>query len=100
VKQLSSRDIFVPVATTPTRTHRFAGDKYLDRSEWNWATRLYDMVQNSFRRSRITELRRGGLADGFSKMSPSPRRDDAARAQLNRDTKAEIEPADLPRQDH
>lgn len=67
-----------------------AGDKYLTGAEWNWAgvyTGMIETVQNG---GTIDNFVRGGLAEGFIKMSPlGPAISDAGRAQFEA-TKAEI----------
>jgi basic membrane protein A len=84
-----SRDIFVcgyHADQTP-----IAGDKYLTGAEWNWANVYTDMVAKTLAGEPIPNFVRGGLADGFIKMSPlGPAVSDAARAQFEA-TKAEIE---------
>lgn len=67
-----------------------APDKYLTGAEWNWAGVYTGMVQSVLDGGTIDNFVRGGLADGFIKMSPlGPAVSDAARAQFEA-TKAEI----------
>ncbi|MBV1703453.1 MAG: BMP family ABC transporter substrate-binding protein [Hyphomicrobiales bacterium] len=58
-----------------------AGDKYLTGAEWNWAT-VYEMFAKKFlAKEPLPNFVRGGLAEGFVKMSPlGPAVSDAARA--------------------
>lgn len=67
-----------------------AGDKYLTGAEWNWAGVYTGMVQAYMAGEEIPNFVRGGLADGFIKMSPlGPSVSDAARNQFEA-VKAEI----------
>ena len=67
-----------------------APEKYLTGAEWNWADVYTGMVQAVLDGGTIDNFVRGGLADGFVKMSPlGPAVSDAARAQFEA-TKAEI----------
>lgn len=67
-----------------------APEKYLTGAEWNWADVYTGMVQTMMDGGTIGNFVRGGLADGFIKMSPlGPSVSDAARAQFEA-TKAEI----------
>jgi basic membrane protein A and related proteins len=67
-----------------------APEKYLTGAEWNWAGVYTGMVQTVLDGGTIPNFVRGGLADGFIKMSPlGPAVTDAARAQFDA-TKAEI----------
>lgn len=67
-----------------------APDKYLTGAEWNWAGVYTDMVQTMLDGGTIDNFIRGGLADGFIKMSPlGPAVSDASRAQFEA-TKADI----------
>ena len=67
-----------------------APEKYLTGAEWNWAGVYTGMVQTVLDGGTIPNFVRGGLADGFIKMSPlGPAVTDAARAQFEA-TKAEI----------
>jgi basic membrane protein A and related proteins len=67
-----------------------AGDKYLTGAEWNWASIYTDMVTKTMAGAPISNFVRGGLAEGFIKMSPlGPAVSDAARAQFEA-TKAAI----------
>ncbi|MWB78815.1 BMP family ABC transporter substrate-binding protein [Pseudooceanicola sp. 216_PA32_1] len=67
-----------------------APEKYLTGAEWNWATVYTDMVKKTMAGEPIDNFVRGGLAEGFIKMSPlGPAVSDAARAQFE-DTKARI----------
>ncbi len=65
-------------------------EKYLTGAEWNWAKVYADMVETTLAGGTIDNFVRGGLAEGFIKMSPlGPAVSDAARAQFEA-TKAEI----------
>lgn len=65
-------------------------EKYLTGAEWNWAGVYTGMVKTVMEGGTIDNFVRGGLADGFIKMSPlGPAVSDAARAQFEA-TKAEI----------
>lgn len=67
-----------------------APEKYLTGAEWNWAGVYTGMVQTMLDGGTIDNFVRGGLADGFIKMSPlGPAVSDASRAQFEA-TKAEI----------
>ena len=67
-----------------------APDKYLTGAEWNWAQVYATMVDTTLAGGTIPNFVRGGLADGFIKMSPlGPANSDAARAQFE-DTRAKI----------
>jgi basic membrane protein A len=67
-----------------------AGDKYLTGAEWNWASVYIDMVTKTMAGEPISNFVRGGLADGFIKMSAlGPAVSDAGRAQFEA-TKAQI----------
>jgi simple sugar transport system substrate-binding protein len=67
-----------------------APDKYLTGAEWNWAGVYTGMVQSVLDGGTLPNFSRGGLADGYIKMSPlGPAVTDAARAQFEA-TKAEI----------
>ena len=67
-----------------------APDLYLTGAEWNWAGVYTGMVQTVLDGGTIDNFIRGGLADGFIKMSPlGPAVSDAARNQFEA-TKAEI----------
>ena len=67
-----------------------APEKYLTGAEWNWAGVYTGMVQTMLDGGTIDNFVRGGLADGFIKMSPlGPSVSDAARAQFEA-TRAEI----------
>ncbi|MDF1854604.1 BMP family ABC transporter substrate-binding protein [Pseudooceanicola sp.] len=67
-----------------------AGDMYLTGAEWNWASVYTDMVAKTMAGEPIDNFVRGGLADGFIKMSPlGPAVSDTARAQFEA-VKAEI----------
>jgi basic membrane protein A and related proteins len=47
-----------------------APDKYLTGAEWNWAKVYTDMIKTFQSGGTIKNFVRGGLADGFIKMSP------------------------------
>jgi len=67
-----------------------APEQYLTGAEWNWAGVYTDMVGKMQAGEDIGNFVRGGLADGFIKMSQlGPAVSDAARAQFEA-TKAEI----------
>jgi len=67
-----------------------APEKYLTGAEWNWADVYTNMVQTTLDGGTIGNFVRGGLADGFVKMSPlGPAVSDASRAQFEA-AKAEI----------
>lgn len=67
-----------------------APEKYLTGAEWNWAGVYTGMVQTVLDGGSIDNFVRGGLTDGFIKMSPlGPAVPDAARAQFEA-TKTEI----------
>ena len=71
-----------------------APDHYLTGAEWDWANVYTNMVQTVQSGGTIGNFVRGGLAEGFIKMSPlGPAVSDAARAQFEA-TKAEIEAGD------
>ena len=60
-----------------------APEKYLTGAEWNWAEVYTGMVRRHLAGSPIDNFVRGGLAEGFVKMSPlGPAVGDAARAQF------------------
>jgi len=68
-----------------------APEKYLTGAEWNWAKVYTDMVSATLKGEAIPNFVRGGLADGFIKMSPlGPAVPEAGRAQFEA-VKAEIE---------
>ena len=67
-----------------------APEKHLTGAEWNWAKVYKDMVETTMAGGTIDNFVRGGLAEGFVKMSPlGPAVTDAARRQFE-DTKAQI----------
>ena len=67
-----------------------APEKYLTGAEWNWANVYTGMVKDVMAGKTIDNFVRGGLAEGFIKMSPlGPGVSDAARNQFEA-TKAEI----------
>ncbi len=67
-----------------------APEKYLTGAEWNWAGVYTGMVQTVLDGGTIDNFVRGGLADGFIKMSPlGSAVSDASRAQFEA-VKAEI----------
>lgn len=60
-----------------------APEKYLTGAEWNWAQVYTDMVKAAQDGGTIGNFVRGGLADGFVKMSPlGPAVTEPARAQF------------------
>jgi simple sugar transport system substrate-binding protein len=67
-----------------------APEKYLTGAEWNWAQVYTQMVQTTLDGGTIPNFVRGGLSDGFVKMSPlGAAVTEPARAQFEA-TKAEI----------
>lgn len=67
-----------------------APEKYLTGAEWNWAQVYTDMVAKQMAGTPIDNFVRGGLAEGFIKMSPlGPAVTPAAAAQFEA-VKAEI----------
>jgi len=67
-----------------------APEKYLTGAEWNWGQVYTDMVKTTMAGGTIDNFVRGGLAEGFVKMSPlGPAVSDAARKNFEA-TKAEI----------
>ncbi len=67
-----------------------APEMYLSGAEWNWASVYKKMVATTMEGGSIDNFVRGGLADGFIKMSPlGPAVSDKARLQFE-DTKAKI----------
>jgi simple sugar transport system substrate-binding protein len=60
-----------------------APDMYLTGAEWNWAKVYTDMINATLKGEAIPNFVRGGLADGFVKMSPlGPAVSEASRAQF------------------
>ncbi len=60
-----------------------APDLYLTGAEWNWAQVYTGMVASTLAGEAIPNFVRGGLSEGFVKMSPlGPANSDAARAQF------------------
>jgi len=67
-----------------------APEKYLTGAEWNWAKVYTDFVKTTLAGGTIPNFVRGGLAEGFVKMSPlGPAVTEAAKAQFEA-TEAEI----------
>lgn len=67
-----------------------APERYLTGAEWNWAQVYTEMVRTTKEGGNIPNFVRGGLSDGFVKMSPlGPAVSDAARNQFEAE-KAEI----------
>ena len=67
-----------------------AADKYLTGAEWNWANVYKMYVEKLVAGEALPNFTRGGLADGFVKMSPlGPAVSEAARTQFD-GTMAEI----------
>lgn len=67
-----------------------APELYLTGAEWNWGQIYTDMVTKQMAGEEISNFVRGGLAEGFIKMSPlGPAVTEAAAAQFEA-TKAEI----------
>lgn len=64
--------------------------KYLTGAEWNWSKVYTDMVKTTLSGGKIDNFVRGGLAEGFVKMSPlGPAVTEPARKQFEA-TKADI----------
>jgi simple sugar transport system substrate-binding protein len=60
-----------------------APEKYLTGAEWNWANVYTKMVQAMLDGGTVENFVRGGLAEGFIKMSPlGPANSEAARKQF------------------
>jgi simple sugar transport system substrate-binding protein len=60
-----------------------APDLYLTGAEWNWAKVYTDMVTAMMGGAPISNFVRGGLAEGFIKMSPlGPAVSEASKAQF------------------
>ncbi len=73
-----------------------APELYLTGAEWNWPSVYTGMVETAMAGGTIDNFVRGGLAEGFVKMSPlGPAVSDAARQQFE-ETKATIEAGDFP----
>ncbi len=67
-----------------------APEKYLTGAEWNWGQVYSDMVKTTLAGGTIDNFVRGGLKEGFVKMSPlGPAVSDAARTQFEA-TRADI----------
>lgn len=67
-----------------------APEKYLTGAEWNWGKVYTDFLTKTLAGGTIDNFVRGGLAEGFVKMSPlGPAVSEAARKQFE-DTKAAI----------
>ena len=67
-----------------------APEKYLTGAEWNWAKVYTDMVNATLKGETIPNFVRGGLSEGFIKMSPlGPAVKDEARKQFE-STQADI----------
>ncbi|MDE3080539.1 MAG: BMP family ABC transporter substrate-binding protein [Paracoccaceae bacterium] len=67
-----------------------APDKYLTGAEWNWGKVYTDFVETTLKGGTIDNFVRGGLKEGFVKMSPlGPANSDVARKQFEA-VKAEI----------
>jgi simple sugar transport system substrate-binding protein len=67
-----------------------APTKYLTGAEWNWAKVYTDMVNTTLKGGAINNFVRGGLAEGFIKMSPlGPSVSEPARKQFE-SVKADI----------
>ncbi|MBJ3775484.1 BMP family ABC transporter substrate-binding protein [Acuticoccus mangrovi] len=67
-----------------------APDKYLTGAEWNWAKVYSDMVEKTLAEEPIDNFVRGGLAEGFVKMSPLGTANSEAAIKQFDATKAEI----------
>ena len=88
VETAAGRDCFV--CGYHANQSPLAPEKYLTGAEWNWAGVYTGMVQTVLDGGTIDNFVRGGLADGFIKMSPlGPAVSDASRAQFEA-VKAEI----------
>ncbi|HWU63242.1 MAG TPA: BMP family ABC transporter substrate-binding protein [Ensifer sp.] len=62
---------------------KLAPEKYLTGAEWNWGKVYTDMVNATLKGETIPNFVRGGLSEGFIKMSPlGPAVSDAARKQF------------------
>ena len=67
-----------------------APDKYLTGAEWNWGKVYTEMIETQLSGGTIPNFVRGGLAEGFIKMSPlGPAVTDAARKQFET-TRADV----------
>ncbi|EFL90907.1 BMP family ABC transporter substrate-binding protein [Ahrensia sp. R2A130] len=93
VETASNRDAFV--CGYHVDQSLLAPQKYLTGAEWNWASVFPDMVAKIKAGESVPNFVRGGLADGFVKMSPlGPAVTDQARKQFEA-TKAEIMKGDF-----
>ncbi|MCG8381508.1 MAG: BMP family ABC transporter substrate-binding protein [Gammaproteobacteria bacterium] len=73
-----------------TNQSTLAPEKYLTGAEWNWANVYTNMVKTAQAGHTIPNFHRGGLAEGFIKMSPlGPAVSDTARKQFE-DIQAKI----------
>jgi basic membrane protein A and related proteins len=62
---------------------KLAPEKYLTGAEWNWGKVYTDMVNATLKGETIPNFVRGGLSEGFIKMSPlGPAVSEAARKQF------------------
>ncbi|MCD2173868.1 BMP family ABC transporter substrate-binding protein [Rhizobium sp. C4] len=62
---------------------KLAPEKYLTGAEWNWGKVYSDMVNATLKGEKIPNFVRGGLSEGFIKMSPlGPAVSEAARKQF------------------
>ena len=81
VETAAARDCFV--CGYHANQSPLAPEKYLTGAEWNWPQVYTDMVAKQMAGESIDNFVRGGLAEGFIKMSPlGPAVSDAARAQF------------------
>ena len=88
VQTAAARDCFICGYHANQST--LAPDKYLTGAEWNWAKVYTGMVETVKAGGTIDNFVRGGLADGFVKMSDlGPAVSDAGRRQFEA-TKADI----------
>ena len=88
VETAAGRDCFV--CGYHTNQSPLAPEKYLTGAEWNWPHVYTGMVETVKAGGTIPNFVRGGLAEGFIKMSPlGPAVSDASRKQFEA-TKAEI----------
>lgn len=88
VETAASRDCFV--CGYHANQAPLAADKYLTGAEWNWGKVYDDMVRITLAGGTIDNFVRGGLAEGFVKMSDlGPAVSDKARKQFEA-AKAEI----------
>ncbi|MFK8082670.1 MAG: BMP family ABC transporter substrate-binding protein [Granulosicoccus sp.] len=81
VETAAGRDAFV--CGYHANQSELAPEKYLTGAEWNWAEVYTNMVSAAMSGKTIDNFVRGGLADGFVKMSPlGPANSEAAVNQI------------------